>query len=280
MKFLIYIITNIINQKSYIGWTSETLDKRIKRHLYDLKIQRYKCYLHDAIKSYGWNNFKSEILCWCKTSEKAKILERKLIKKYNTYYLNGFGYNMTLGGDGTCGFAHTLESNIERSQRIKCTKRKHPYKLTDKQIKKVKSARRNQKMDGSHKIWKITFPNGKYEIVHNLSRFSKKHNLRRASLRNVSKTGELYLGYKCECLGKKFNKINMFNKNNKSNSSVSALRRHFRWFDVFDKNNKYLKSFHNINDAANELSLWPSGISSCLHGKIKTSKGYTFQWKN
>jgi hypothetical protein len=53
---LIYKATNKINNKSYIGQTTETLDIRIRRHLYSIKTRR-NYYFCNALRKYGKENF-------------------------------------------------------------------------------------------------------------------------------------------------------------------------------------------------------------------------------
>ena len=95
---LIYKVTNKINQKIYIGQTSNTLGERKKQHIQSAFNSRRptKNYFHKAIKKYGIDNFQWEIL-------EDNILEKDLNKrekywiKYYNSYLNG--YNLTEGGD-------------------------------------------------------------------------------------------------------------------------------------------------------------------------------------
>lgn len=95
----IYKITNIINNKSYIGqsvdihrrWRQEKEDSNnVNNHSYDYPLMR-------AFRKYGIDNFNFEILEEC---EIDKLNEREIywIDFYNTFFQ---GYNQTLGGDAT-----------------------------------------------------------------------------------------------------------------------------------------------------------------------------------
>ena len=94
---LIYKITNKINNKSYIGQTTQTLEKRWKKHLSQLNDNTY---FHRAIKKYGANNFLKEILEDNIFNEKLDEREIYWIAKEGTYIDNG-GYNLTVGGKNT-----------------------------------------------------------------------------------------------------------------------------------------------------------------------------------
>ena len=88
----IYKITNIINNKSYIG-QSANIERRFKEHCY--KGYRSRIMLDIAIKKYGKENFTFEVVEEC---EPDKLNERETywIKYYNTVES---GYNSSYGGD-------------------------------------------------------------------------------------------------------------------------------------------------------------------------------------
>ena len=93
----IYKITNIINNKCYIGKTLKTVQDRWKEHCQDyLRRDEEKRPLYSAMKKYGIKNFKIEEIEQC--SENI-VNERE---KYWIQYFNSYrnGYNATLGGDG------------------------------------------------------------------------------------------------------------------------------------------------------------------------------------
>ena len=93
----IYLITNNINGKKYVGKTELSVKKRWKQHIKDSK--REKCEirpLYRAIRKYGENNFS---ICEIDTGHGNELSnkEQYWIQYYNTYE---DGYNATLGGDG------------------------------------------------------------------------------------------------------------------------------------------------------------------------------------
>lgn len=108
----IYIITNMVNGKEYIGITSMGYLTRFKSHISTskkLNDRRSRYVLYNAMRKHGINNFKVELLEQVDTYEEAKIKEKEYINKFNTYYKNNlsWGYNMTLGGDGIGTFRMT-----------------------------------------------------------------------------------------------------------------------------------------------------------------------------
>lgn len=91
------------NGKSYIGITSKKPNQRWENGKGYSKTGQNAIY--NAIRKYGWENIKHEILFNNLTFEEARNKERELIVKYHTYiyYKDSNGYNMTLGGEGTLG---------------------------------------------------------------------------------------------------------------------------------------------------------------------------------
>lgn len=67
----IYKITNVINNKLYIGYTTATLKERMRRHKND--DINHNTLLGRAIKKYGWENFKYEVVVY--EDDKEKLLE-------------------------------------------------------------------------------------------------------------------------------------------------------------------------------------------------------------
>ena len=87
----IYITTNLINNKKYIGMhKSSTFNPNYKG---SGKI------LWRAISKYGWNNFKVEILKWCFSKEELIDQEKYFIESYHACESRGF-YNCMEGGHG------------------------------------------------------------------------------------------------------------------------------------------------------------------------------------
>lgn len=90
----LYKITNEITNKSYIGITLRDINIRLSEHLK----ANCKNHFHRAIKKYGKDNFKLEVLVIANNWEYLCDLEKKSIKLFNTKSPDG--YNSTGGGDG------------------------------------------------------------------------------------------------------------------------------------------------------------------------------------
>ena len=89
-QYFIYLTTNLVNGKRYIG-----------QHLgyVDDSYLGSGIQLTKAIEKYGKENFHRSILCFCKDAEDANIQEQNMIQKYNAVLDETF-YNIAPGGHG------------------------------------------------------------------------------------------------------------------------------------------------------------------------------------
>ncbi len=108
-----YIVYCLVfpNSKKYIGITSD-FKKRMREHKFTSKNKHSKIYC--AIRKYGWENVKKEVLFENMTIEEAENKEIDLIKTMN---LIEEGYNLAFGG--RCS-KHSKES-IEKMKKIQST---------------------------------------------------------------------------------------------------------------------------------------------------------------
>ena len=101
----IYLITNLVNNKIYIGKTANSIVNRWKEHVYDSNSNNFSnSLLHKAIKKYGESNFKIEELESCDDTL-LNEKERYYIELYNSFFLKGKGYNLTYGGEGAVKYS-------------------------------------------------------------------------------------------------------------------------------------------------------------------------------
>ena len=98
MLAYIYHLTNIINNKKYVGKTIN-LQHRLEDHFSRLNSHKHHSHkLQRAVDKYGIENFKiSYREVEVANEQELNLLEIQEIEKYNSYFE---GYNETLGGDG------------------------------------------------------------------------------------------------------------------------------------------------------------------------------------
>lgn len=96
MRYIIYKHTIKQTSKSYIGFTTYTMEQRLKKHILNAK-SGIKTKFYNAILKYGEDQIISEILAVTDTQNTAYDLEELHIEKYDTYKN---GYNSTTRGGG------------------------------------------------------------------------------------------------------------------------------------------------------------------------------------
>ena len=116
---LVYVVTNKVNGKIYIGKTETTLKRRWDSHVVAAK-RGSKSYFHAAIRKYGPAAFEATPLSSAVSRDNMEELEIFFIAKYHSTDCE-IGYNLTNGGDGRGGFKHSEETKrkISRSERGK-----------------------------------------------------------------------------------------------------------------------------------------------------------------
>ena len=137
----IYLITNLINGKKYVGLTTTTVEARWASH----KCQSSTCtYLHKALSKYGHENFKIE--------ELVSSWDKEFLEALETYFIMTLdciaprGYNLTSGG----GF-HGKQSKITRNKKSKFHKKlwkdfKQDSQKYENRLKGVKNYIDNKKV--------------------------------------------------------------------------------------------------------------------------------------
>jgi group I intron endonuclease len=113
----IYCIENVENGMKYIGFARDIHDRWVS-HKTSLK-GGYHCnkYMQSTYNKYGESIFEYYIIQVLEDSEELlKNMEVYWISYYNSYILDGGGYNLTRGGDGTWGMKHTEETKNKLSE--------------------------------------------------------------------------------------------------------------------------------------------------------------------
>lgn len=119
---IIYKITNLLNDKVYIGQTTQELKVRLSNH----KCNR-RSLISKALNKYGENNFKVEIIDTANSKEELDEKEIYWIRFYNC--ISPKGYNLTFGGEGTVGYHLSKEtkekiSNANKGKKMTVESRK------------------------------------------------------------------------------------------------------------------------------------------------------------
>ena len=121
------------NNKKYIGITS------IKPNLRWNSGYGYKTSLlfFRAIKKYGWNNIKHEIIYENLTKIQAEEKEKKLIKLYKTNNPN-YGYNIENGGNSIGKLAKSTKEKLSKAHLGKKLTEEHKEKIRQSMLRRKK----------------------------------------------------------------------------------------------------------------------------------------------
>jgi group I intron endonuclease len=178
----LYCITNKINGKKYIGFTSRPIEERIVEHFSPSSFKTGYA-IHKAIKKYGKENFNYDVIY-----EGVDALEKEdyYIQKLNSEY------NMTCGGNvppSQLGkkWNHTEESKLRISLACKGKPKSDKHKQSMSECRKGKkpwnkgligvqeSIWKGQRNGPMTSKWKITKHNQEY-IIENLALWCDENN--------------------------------------------------------------------------------------------------------
>lgn len=121
----IYKITNLINNKVYIGQTIEkNPNRRIKRHY--KHNNRGKDLVYLAVLKYGKENLKSEVIYTVFELNHLNESEINFIKYYNSLIPNG--YNIKLGGKNGGKLLDKTKNIIGKKVKEYYKNNSHPFK--------------------------------------------------------------------------------------------------------------------------------------------------------
>jgi group I intron endonuclease len=110
----IYRITNLINNKVYVGQTIQKIERRLRQHLRDSKNLKLKFPIYLAMRKYGIKNFICETICVCSNIKELNNKETFFILKYRSNEKK-FGYNCDTGGKNKIPNKETRKKYSKRS---------------------------------------------------------------------------------------------------------------------------------------------------------------------
>lgn len=94
----VYCHIHIESSRRYVGLTKKTWRKRWNRHVFEAKhVKKGYGYFHNAIRKYGPEAFKHEVLEICYDLESANATEQKWIAHFRSNEQE-FGFNLSRGG--------------------------------------------------------------------------------------------------------------------------------------------------------------------------------------
>ena len=149
----LYIVTNTVNDKVYVGQTAQSFARRWSRHRWDAK-QGSPCRFHAALRCYGAEAFEARVLVIGPAGDWMKDLEVRAIALYDSF---NKGYNDTKGGDGGRGSTHRLGKKHTPEARAKISaghlgiRTRLGHKNTPEHNEKVRQANLGKKLSAEHR---------------------------------------------------------------------------------------------------------------------------------
>jgi len=251
---IVYKITNIVNNKCYIGKTTRD-DKRLKEHLSRLKNNKhYNEYLQRSFNQHHEENFIFEIIDTAIMEEELNDKEIYWIDKYNSANPL-YGYNLTYGGDGC------------KHNEITCAK------LSEINKGKTYSEEYKQKMSVVLK-GRIFTPEWKQKIS------DAKKNVSQETREKLSKANT----------GKKHTEESK-QKMSRARMGVSSPRKgtvglvkawnkgKCKKIEQYDLQGNYIKCFDKMEDVIAETTFPRSSVTQCCNGRAKTANGFIWKYK-
>lgn len=246
----IYKITNIVNNKCYIGETIQVPDRRWYNHKTSIKNNKGCPLLSKAFKKYGESKFKFEVLIIC-FDEDRFIYEKEYIKKLNSLTPNG--YNATEGGEPGGHFkgkTHTNNTKMILKEKatlwvnnvINKTKLIHLIRNGLEKSEKWKKAKEEKRV-GTH--------------VNNLIKKPKTDETKNKISNSLKK---------------------YYHQNPNVNKIHNIIGRKGRKVYQFTNNNELINTFNSIKEAADNTNISNRNIHSNVSGRSKTAGGYIWKY--
>ncbi len=152
----IYSITNIVNNKKYIG-QSVDVKRRLRNHKWALKHNKHiNDHLQKSFNKYGEDCFVFDVICECE-EEKLDDMERFYIAHYDCMNPN-YGYNSESGGNLCKRWSDELKlkmKEIRSGENSGMWGKKHTEEtkaiMREKALGRVLSDETKEKLSKSHK---------------------------------------------------------------------------------------------------------------------------------
>ncbi len=195
----IYIITNKLNSKQYVGQTKHSIQKRFTRHCWNSEYKK-NMPICLAIKKHGKTNFSIKELQQCLSQEELDKAELNWARKLDTFSPNG--YNLKAGaGRGSCSEETKKKiSQANKGRKVSEETRKRlseshkGFKVTEETKRKLSIINRGRcpspqtikaSIEASAKHYDMISPDGEIVHIYNMRQFCKDRDLRPSKMSNV-----------------------------------------------------------------------------------------------
>ena len=254
------------NKKCYIGLTTRSLEKRTREHKCCAKYGNIKP-LYRALRKYKMEDtFELIEIDSAETFEELCEKEIYYIQEYNSYYKNGYGYNMTFGGEGTNGYKYTEEQRKKNSE---------------SQKKRFENPEERKKLSEIHKKRYEDNPEARKKTSEAILKYFENPEARKKASEGQKKRYEdnPEAG---KAHSERLKKI--YKDNPQARRKLSEGRGKNKPFNIYKKDGPFIKTFTYMFEAKEYLRKEYDiksriQIGEVLRGRYKSSAGFVFKYK-
>lgn len=267
------------NGKIYIGITCQNPTKRWGNGCN----YRNQKYLYAAIKKYGWENIKHEVLYTGLSKEDAEQKEIELIAFYKSNDRK-FGYNIDNGGKskGRCS-----EETKRRISAVQKGKKQSPYTI-QKRIESRKGYRHSPETikkisESNKKVKRIITAEQREKMTNGAKNFIYTDEMKKIISDKIKRSwtperrkamSDRQRGSKCRFYGKKFSEAEIKHLQEINRGANSVLSKRVGQFDL-DGNLIYI--FGSAREAGRN-GFTTQGVTGVCRGIRHTHKGYIWKY--
>jgi len=269
--YCVYVHTNKINGKMYVGQTCQKPEYRWGNG----KNYEECPYFYNAINKYGWDAFDHEIIAANLTKSEADNLEKLLIKQFNTMDPD-VGYNLKEGGtNGT--FSEVSRKKMSESQTGKRLGENHPMygksHSEDARAKISNNLRKNwddsefrvKMSEVRQRLWE----DEEYRQKQIAARTGKKR-----SDETRQKLSNAMMGEKNPMYGKCVSD----ETKQKMSESHKKARKNSRRVNQYTIDGIFVKTWDYLAQITNELTINSSDIRRCCQLQRKSAGGFAWRY--
>lgn len=275
----VYMHTNILNGKIYIGITGRPPEQRWENgHGYRGGAFRA------AINKYGWDGFTHQVLCAGLTEREAKQLETAYIHKFKSNERE-HGYNLTNGGDGVCGLKHTDQTR----EKMRNSHIGHTHSTETKQkisnaslgntkwLGKQHTAETKTKMSDSRRKYYETNPVSECERELRAQRAKAAYDNNPKLRETISARRKQYFRDNPNAASEVSQRLKEYYRNHPDAAQKLAVGRR-KPVDMLDASGVVIHTFECMTVAQEISGVNRSSIARSCAGKQKTAGGYAWRY--
>ena len=289
----IYLLTNVVNNKVYVGQTIRSIKARVWEHFN--KKSKYAISL--AIQKYGKNNFVSKELCKVSALTKDELI--KLLNEKEKFYILEYdslcdhkGYNIDKGGgQASYNKKPVCQYNLMKDLINTYESATDAYNLTGINYSDISKCCLKKATTAGGYFW--TFLGENLILPEKLiipNRIVSKYTLngefvcRYSCVNEISDDKRLLNRIRNCCVGRQYN-VNgfVYRYDNDPFDKYEVVKKEIinnTIVNQYSKDGVFIKTYKSIKEAERDNNISKESISNVCRHKAKTSGGYRWYYAN